>query len=120
MQDVRQAEYNIHGVDCQQTTTSCQTPPHGLYAKCFLTLAIVLAQAGELKSRIAAFAARWEDLKPKGVPTGDPALILIKTQEYSKQLVDLQVNIRLPVILPYHLGQRLAWLQYCGVMHAAK
>ena len=60
----------------------------------------VRVQAGELKSRIAAFAARWEDLKPKGVPSGDPALILIKMQEYSKQLVDLQVNIRLPVTSP--------------------
>lgn len=56
-------------------------------------------QADELRSRITGFAARWEGLKPKGVPSGDPALILIKMQEYGKQLTDLQV-----LLLYYHVG----------------
>lgn len=48
---------------------------------------------GELKSRVTGFGARWEDLKPKGVPSGDSALMLIKMQDYGKQLADLQVSL---------------------------
>ena len=49
-------------------------------------------QLGELRSRITSFTARWHELKPKGVPSGDPALVLVKLSEYSRQLTELQVR----------------------------
>ena len=56
-------------------------------------------QLGELKSRITSFTARWHELKPKGVPSGDPALVLVKLGEYSRQLTELQVR---PCLSPLH------------------
>ena len=61
--------------------TCCCAPP---VAACL--------QLGELKSRITSFTARWHELKPKGVPSGDPALVLVKLGEYSRQLTELQVG----------------------------
>lgn len=49
-----------------------------------------VAQVGEIKSRISGFGARWQEVKPHGMPSGDPALILLKMDDYSKQLTDLQ------------------------------
>lgn len=49
-----------------------------------------LSQVGEMKSRISGFGARWQEVKPHGMPSGDPALMLLKMEEYSKQLTDLQ------------------------------
>ena len=50
----------------------------------------MLTQVGELKSRISGFAARWQEVKPHGLPSGDPGLMLLKLEDYSKQLADLQ------------------------------
>ncbi|DBA90074.1 TPA: hypothetical protein ACH3X2_004335 [Trebouxia sp. C0005] len=47
-------------------------------------------QVGEMKSRISGFGARWQEVKPHGMPSGDPALMLLKMEDYSKQLTDLQ------------------------------
>ena len=47
-------------------------------------------QVGEFKSRISGFGARWQGVKPQGLPSGDPALMLLKIEDYSKQLKDLQ------------------------------
>ncbi|KAL3130926.1 hypothetical protein ABBQ38_000251 [Trebouxia sp. C0009 RCD-2024] len=51
-------------------------------------------QAGELKSRISGFGAHWQEVKPHGMPSGDPALMLLKMEDYSKQLADLQEEAR--------------------------
>lgn len=50
----------------------------------------LLEQAGELRSRISGFGAHWQEVKPHGMPSGDPALMLLKMEDYSKQLADLQ------------------------------
>lgn len=55
---------------------------------------VVLTQAGELGSRISGFGARWQEIKPHSVPSGDPALMLLKMEDYSKQLADLQEEAR--------------------------
>jgi len=49
-----------------------------------------MSQVGEMKSRISGFGARWQEVKPHGMPSGDPALMLLKMEDYSKQLTDLQ------------------------------
>ena len=54
----------------------------------------MLIQAGELRSRISGFGARWQEIKPHGMPSGDPALMLLKMEDYSKQLADLQEEAR--------------------------
>ena len=50
----------------------------------------IMSQVGEIKSRISGFGARWQEVKPHGMPSGDPALMLLKMEDYSKQLADLQ------------------------------
>ncbi len=50
----------------------------------------IMSQVGEIKSRISGFGARWQEVKPHGMPSGDPALMLLKMEDYSKQLTDLQ------------------------------
>ena len=54
----------------------------------------MLTQAGELRSRISGFGVRWQEIKPHGMPSGDPALMLLKMEDYSKQLADLQEEAR--------------------------
>lgn len=53
-----------------------------------------MKQVGELTSRISGFGAHWQEVKPHGMPSGDPALMLLKMEDYSKQLADLQEEVR--------------------------
>eukprot|EP00899_Mesostigma_viride_P029629 jgi/Mesvir1/9851/Mv22388-RA.1 len=43
----------------------------------------------EFRGRIDSFAARWQELKPKGVPQGDPELTLNKVEDDFRSLGDL-------------------------------
>ena len=47
-------------------------------------------QVDEIQSRISGLGARWQEVKPHGIPSGDPALMLLKMEDYSKQLIQLQ------------------------------
>ncbi len=54
----------------------------------------MVVQVDEIKSRISGFGARWQEVKPHGMPSGDPALMLLKMEDYSKQLKDLQEEVQ--------------------------
>lgn len=70
--------------------TAWQHAHHHLNIQRLSRPSALLKQVGELKSRISSFGARWEEMKPRSMPSGDPALMLLKMEDYSKQLADLQ------------------------------
>ena len=35
------------------------------------------------------FASRWEGLKPKGAPEGDPQMILTKLEDYDRMVAEM-------------------------------
>ncbi|KAK9815706.1 hypothetical protein WJX72_008353 [[Myrmecia] bisecta] len=47
-------------------------------------------QVAEFQSKVAGFASRWHELKPRGVPSGDPSLVLVKIDSDARSLAELQ------------------------------
>jgi hypothetical protein len=45
---------------------------------------------GEFRASVAGFFSRWQELKPKGAPNGNAALVLARLDEYSHQVEELQ------------------------------
>ncbi len=49
-------------------------------------------QVMEFQSKVAGFAGRWQELKPRGIPSGDPSLVLVKIDNDVRSLAELQVR----------------------------
>nr|BBC28429.1 cytoplasmic dynein 1b heavy chain [Yamagishiella unicocca] len=47
-------------------------------------------QLEEFKGKIAGMNSRWQELKPKGGPSGNPAVVLAKIQEYANAIQELR------------------------------
>nr|BCL66104.1 cytoplasmic dynein 1b heavy chain [Volvox africanus] len=47
-------------------------------------------QLDEFKSKVAGMNSRWHELKPKGGPSGNPAVVLAKIQEYANAVHELR------------------------------
>jgi dynein heavy chain 2 len=39
---------------------------------------------------VAGFASRWSELKPRGGPSGNPAVVLTRIEEYSAAITELR------------------------------
>ncbi|MEW5298927.1 MAG: hypothetical protein WDW36_001997 [Sanguina aurantia] len=50
----------------------------------------IVKQLDEFRGKVAGFASRWAELKPKGGPSGNPALVLQRIEEYSAAIQDLR------------------------------
>jgi len=50
----------------------------------------VTKQLEEFRGNVAGFASRWEELKPKGGPSGNPAVVLSKIQAYAVEVQELK------------------------------
>nr|ADI46936.1 DHC1bm [Volvox carteri f. nagariensis] len=47
-------------------------------------------QLSEFKSKVSGISCRWQELKPKGGPSGNPAVVLAKIQEYANAIQELR------------------------------
>ncbi|KAG2426397.1 hypothetical protein HYH02_014824 [Chlamydomonas schloesseri] len=47
-------------------------------------------QLEEFKGKVAGMNSRWQELKPKGGPSGNPAVVLAKIQEYANAIQELR------------------------------
>lgn len=50
----------------------------------------VQRQLDEFKGRLAGFVSRWQELKPKGGPSGNPIIVLTKIDETYASLAELR------------------------------
>ncbi|GFR50179.1 hypothetical protein Agub_g12346, partial [Astrephomene gubernaculifera] len=54
-------------------------------------LAVQIArQLEEFKGKVTGMNSRWHELKPKGGPSGNPAVVLAKIQEYANSIKELR------------------------------
>ncbi|KAJ9505745.1 hypothetical protein QJQ45_029246, partial [Haematococcus lacustris] len=47
-------------------------------------------QVDEYKGKLAGFASRWSELKPRSGPSGNPAVVLARIEEYAAAIKDLR------------------------------
>ena len=51
---------------------------------------LIAKQLDEFKSKVVGFSSRWHELKPKGGPSGNPAVVLTRIEEYSAAIQELR------------------------------
>ncbi len=50
----------------------------------------VVAVVTVRRGKVSGFASRWHELKPKGGPSGNPAVVLSKIEEYAASIEELR------------------------------
>lgn len=50
----------------------------------------ITRQLDEFKGKMAGMMSRWQELKPKGGPSGNPAVVLAKIQEYANAIQEMR------------------------------
>ncbi len=50
----------------------------------------IARQLEEFKGKVAGMNSRWQELKPKGGPSGNPAVVLAKITEYANAIKEMR------------------------------
>lgn len=81
-------------MDCWLRQCCCACGPSNLtpYALPAVRLPTsqIARQLEEFKGKVAGMNSRWQELKPKGGPSGNPAVVLAKITEYANAITEMR------------------------------
>lgn len=103
------SSYRDFDVFHAQTLAPTLTLPFARICGFLPTQVQIVKQLDEFRGKLAGFASRWAELKPKGGPSGNPALVLQKIEEYSAAI---QVG-RSPFLKRYTCHKSFSELRCC-------